>query len=129
MRSMSARSVSASIDTTRPRRLTCVYQSSPSSTVRATRGSARIQARRDRLASMLTSTRPFSHRYQVATEFGEPLGWRVAMTAGLALVRKASISGGTGGFDIAREYPGGVRWLAPINLLRYWLPGVCIVAG
>ena len=80
---MSLSPSSGSIAVTRPRRLTWRYQSSVSSTVNDTRGSARRCSSRARLWSRLTSTRLSSHRYQVATLSGPPPGLSEAITAGL----------------------------------------------
>src|ERR1700735_4885782 len=50
---------------------------------------------------MLTSTRPYTHRYQVAAVCGLPSGRMVAMTDGLGSARKATRSGGRGGLGMA----------------------------
>src|SRR6266516_131085 len=93
---MSARSGSSSIETMRPIRLTWLYQLSSSRTVSAARGSRRMNRRRRRLSSMFSSTRPFSHSYQVGTVWGEPSGRSVATTAGFGRDRNSPIFGGTG---------------------------------
>jgi hypothetical protein len=51
--------------------------------VSETRGSLRMWSSRLRVSAMFTSTRPFSHRYQVAAVWGEPSGSVVPMTDGL----------------------------------------------
>src|SRR3954462_12228428 len=107
MRSMSVRPASGSIATTRPCRLTWRYQLL-SSTVSETRGSLRRWSRRLRPSSMFTSTRPSSHRYQVATLNGAPSGLRVAITAGWGSRRSAWSSSGRGGLGIAAVVSVGV---------------------
>src|SRR5262245_12349775 len=101
MRSMSRRRSSGSSETTRPRRLTCRYHWSASSTVRDARGSLSMYWMRLRVWSMLTSTRPPSHRYQVATVCGERSGLSVPITAGFGFASSASSSGGS-----VRTLPG-----------------------
>ena len=66
-------------------------------TVSETRGSARMCSLRRRDASMLTSTRPSSQSYHVATVTGAPSGPIVAITAAFGFARKASSRGGNGG--------------------------------
>src|SRR5688572_14248287 len=53
-------------------------------------------ARRLRVASMFTSTRPSSHRYQVTAVCGAPSPSSVAMTDGLGCCRNSMSSGGSG---------------------------------
>src|SRR5829696_3935883 len=104
---MSTSSGSSSKNTTRPKRLTWEYQLSSPSTVRETRPSRRMNARRSLVTSMFTSARPSCQSYQVATVCGEPSGRSVAITAGLGRRRNSSISGGTGGSGIARPFDEG----------------------
>ena len=49
---------------------------------------------------MFTSTRPSSHRYQVAADTGWPSRRRVVMTAGFGLRSMATAASGSGGFDM-----------------------------
>src|ERR1700759_5801552 len=56
---------------------------------------------RRRPSSMLTSTRPSTHRYQGAAGCGLPSGRIVAMADGLGSARKATRSGGRGGLGMA----------------------------
>src|SRR6478752_2429678 len=98
-RSMSASAFSGSSSqrTTGPRTLTWVYHSFSLSAVSATSGRSRIQSRRARPASMLSSTVPSSStRYQVATDIGAPLGISTATTAGLGRANSAATSAGSG---------------------------------
>src|SRR6478609_7701724 len=98
-RSMSASpfSGSSSQRTTGPRTLTWVYHSPSLSAVSAISGRSRIQRRRARPASMLSSTVPSSStRYQVATDIGAPLGLSTATTAGLGRAKSSATSGGSG---------------------------------
>ena len=88
---------SSSQRTTGPRTLTWVYHSSSLSAVSATSGRSRIQRRRARPASMLSSTVPSSStRYQVATDIGAPLGISTATTAGLGRANSSATSAGSG---------------------------------
>src|SRR6266545_2660998 len=107
---MSLNSGSSRISATRPKIVTCRYQSCPSSTVTETRGSRRMCFRRARVASMLTSSRSPSQSYQVAAACGDPSRRRVAITAGFALRSSASTSGGSGGFGTLFSF------LAPVAL-------------
>ena len=84
--------------TARPSSVTWWYQSSLPSTVIETRGSSRRCSSRLRPSSMFTSTRPSSHRYQVAAVCGLPSSWMVAITEGLGWERNSSSSCGRGGF-------------------------------
>src|SRR6478752_267812 len=98
-RSMSASAFSGSSSqrTTGPRTLTWVYHSFSLSAVSATSGRSRIQSRRARPASMLSSTVPSSStRYQVATAIGAPLGISTATTAGLGRANSSATSAGSG---------------------------------
>src|SRR6476619_105344 len=98
---MSLNSGSSRISATRPNRVTCLYHAAPSITVTDTRGSRRMCFSRMRVESMLTSMRSPSQSYQVTAVWGEPSFRSVAMTAGLALRRSRSTSGGSGSFGIA----------------------------
>jgi hypothetical protein len=49
---------------------------------------------------MFTSTRPLSHRYQVAADTGWPSRCKVVMTAGFGLRSIAIAASGSGGFDL-----------------------------
>jgi hypothetical protein len=49
---------------------------------------------------MFTSTRPSSHRYQVAADTGRPSRRKVVMTAGFGLRSIAIAAAGSGGFDM-----------------------------
>ena len=49
---------------------------------------------------MFTSTRPSSHRYQVAADTGWPSRRKVVMTAGFGLRSIATAASGSGGFDM-----------------------------
>src|SRR6476660_8146909 len=55
---------------------------------------------------MFKSTRPSSQSYQVAAVCGEPSGRSFATTAGFALARNASTSGGTGTGGTGRNLCG-----------------------
>src|SRR3954463_11409879 len=97
---MSLNSGSSRISATRPNSVTCRYHAAPSITVTDTRGSRRMCFSRIRVESMLTSMRSPSQSYQVTAVCGEPSCRSVAMTAGLALRRSRSTSGGSGSFGI-----------------------------
>ena len=86
---MPDRPSSSAISTTRPRSVTWWYQSSLPRTVSDTCGSRRMFSSRLRVAAMFTSTRPSSHRYQVAAECGSPSGVTVAMADGFGSARNA----------------------------------------
>src|SRR5262249_31357515 len=109
-RSMSLNSESSRISVTRPKSVSCRYQSLPSITLSATRGSRCMLVRRRRVASMLTSTCVPSQSYHVTAVCGEPSARSVAITAGFARRRSASASGGSGSFGIR------LRPLAPVAL-------------
>src|SRR4051812_10479621 len=104
---MPARSVSSAISAMRPFIVTCWYQLSLPITVMQTRGSAHMFSSRLRVASMFTSTRPSSHRYQVAAVCGEPSGSCDAITEGLGSERNGSSDEGTGGLGMPEFYSAG----------------------
>src|ERR1700674_2135403 len=91
---MSARAVSSAMETTDPNRLTCRYQSWPS-TVRLTIGFVRIQRSLLRPSCMLTRISPSCQSYHVATVIGKPSGRMQAMTAGLGFLRNSSTFAGS----------------------------------
>src|SRR4029077_20837117 len=64
-------------------------------TVRLTFGLLRIQPRRLRTSSMLTSNSPSSQSYQVATVMGNPSGRTQAMTAAFGRLRNSTTVGGS----------------------------------
>src|SRR4051812_39006054 len=98
---MPDRSSSSAISATRPLTVTCLYHSSPlPRIVSETRGSVRMFSSRLRVASMFTSTRPSSHRYQVAAVCGLPSGCCEAITDGLACARNGSSVEGSGGLGM-----------------------------
>src|SRR3954463_13044180 len=115
---MSANSVSSRISSTRPRSVSCRYQSGPSITVTETRGSRRMFARRRRAESMFTRTRSPSHSYQVTALCGAPLGRSVAITAGFTRLSSASASGGSGSFGIAPLLFAPVALEAEVRLVE-----------
>src|SRR4051794_7261740 len=106
---MSARSSSSRNSATCPISVTWVYQLSSSRTVSVTRGSLRRCSSRLRPSSMLTSTRPSSHRYHVAVDTGCPSDRSVVITAGLGLPSMAMASSGSGGFDMVVLLRTGAR--------------------
>src|SRR3954471_3196016 len=122
---MSANSVSSRISSTRPRSVSCRYQSGPSITVSETRGSRRMFVRRRRAASMFTSTRSPSHSYHVTALCGAPLGSSVAITAGLTRLSSASASGGSGSFGIALSLLAPVAFEAEVRLVERRGTQVC----
>src|SRR5690242_7056287 len=73
--------------------LTCRYQSS-SKIVRLTFGLERIRPSRALFASMLTTKRPSSQSYHVATVIGNPSGRIDAMIAAFGRLRNSTTSGG-----------------------------------
>src|SRR5512132_3454119 len=121
---MSLNSGSSRISTAWPNTVTCLYQSEPSITVRETRGSRRMFFSRRRAASMLTSRRSPSQSYHVAAVCGEPSARIVAITAGLALRRSASTSGGSGGFGILLSLLAPVALQPEIRLVQGSRPEV-----
>src|SRR4051794_4781181 len=125
---MSANSVSSRISSTRPRSVSCRYQSGPSITVTETRGSRRMFARRRRAESMFTRTRSPSHSYQVTALCGEPLGSSVAITAGFTRLSSASASGGSGSFGIALSLLAPVAFEADVRLVERRGTQVCACA-
>src|SRR4051812_3593346 len=94
---MPSRSVSSSIETTRPCSVTWRYQSPASITVSETRGSRRRWPSRLRVAAMLTSRRAPCHRDQGGAEGGAPSGAGGAITAGVGCAGEGARSGGRGG--------------------------------
>src|SRR4051794_7726211 len=132
---MPARSVSSAISAMRPLIVTCWYQLSLPITVMQTRGSARMFSSRLRVASMFTSTRPSSHRYQVAAVCGEPSGSCDAITEGLGSERNGSSEEGTGGLGMpgvllrgrAGEVQGVAAHGAPDDPLAFDRPEVAAV--
>src|SRR3954471_7276954 len=122
---MSANSVSSRISSTRPRSVSCRYQSGPSITVTETRGSRRMFARRRRAESMFTRTRSPSHSYHVTALCGAPVGSSVAITAGFTRLSSASASGGSGSFGIALSLLAPVAFEAEVRLVERGRPQVC----
>src|SRR4051812_23749116 len=115
---MSANSASSRISSTRPKSVSCLYQSGPSITVTLTRGSRRMFASRRRSESIFTRTRAPSQSYHVTAVCGAPLGRSVAITAGFTRLSSASASGGSGTFGIALSLLSPVAFEAEVRLVE-----------
>src|SRR5215213_3813841 len=121
---MSANPASSRISSTRPKSVSCRYQSGVSITVSDTRGSRRMFATRSRVESMFTRTRSPSHSYHVTAVCGPPLESSVAITAGFTRLSSASASGGSGSFGIALLLLAPVAFEAEVRLVERRSPQV-----